>query len=194
MEDILGFWRLQVQTISSGREREVFQSSKWLHNSLLCLPLSQCKSPAKASLHYERKWHPLKCRFEPVYADMVLDLMLLSCCLLSQMGRNINFRHQAFQGQWLHFRGQVRKGQTEQDEISPSPFPLIRVATLRITKWHLSLAVTGPSPLPLPYTWLYKGSFSAGRSLAEGTPQSPSLAHLILWTYQLEHKRSSERT
>lgn len=49
----------------------------------------------------------------PVQTNMLLDLMLLSCCFLSQMGKYINFRCQAFQSWWLHFKGQVGRGWTE---------------------------------------------------------------------------------
>lgn len=77
---------------------------------------------------------------------MVLDLMLLSCCLLSQMGKTINFRHQAFQGQWLHFRGQVRRGCTGNSGWNITfTFSSHQCGnTLRITKQHLPLAIRCP--------------------------------------------------
>lgn len=111
--------------------------------------------------------------------------MLLSCCLLSQMGKNINFRYQAFQGQWLHFRGQVRKGQTGTSGWNITfTFSSHQCGnTLRIIKLHLSLTIICPDILPPSNSQLYNCSFPARRGLEEATPQPPLFTHLTLSTH-----------
>lgn len=106
--------------------------------------------------------------------------MLLSCCLLSQMGKNINFRHQAFQSRWLHFRGQVRRGRTTTvDEISPSPSCRVTVAAASGRQSCVCLCHLTPRSAAL-FGLGISSTFPDG-GFKRGKPTF--LAHLTLWTH-----------
>lgn len=106
--------------------------------------------------------------------------MLLSCCLLSQMGKNINFRHWAFQSRWLHFRGQVRRGCTATvDEISPSPSCRVMVAAASGRQSCVCLCHHTPHSAAL-FGLGISSTFPDG-GFKHGKPTF--FAHLTLWTH-----------
>lgn len=105
--------------------------------------------------------------------------MLLSCCLLSQMGKNINFRHRAFQSRWLHFRGQVRRGcAVAADEISPSPSRRVTVGAASGRQSCVCLCHRTPRSAAL-FSLGVSGTFP-DRGFKCGKPTFS--AYLTLWT------------